>query len=75
MAVEAVPLASVLIARFVTGVDDEGNPILRARRWSNIKPAATDQNVYDAALALAGLQMHTLAAVERQLTSELIEVQ
>lgn len=34
MAIEVVPLASVLIARFVTGVDGEGNPILRARRWS-----------------------------------------
>ena len=74
MAVEAYPLASVLIARFVTGVDDEGNPILAARRWSNVKPGASNQGVYNAALALAGLQVHTLAAVERQVTSELIEV-
>jgi|Deesub1362A_J573_1020465.scaffolds.fasta_scaffold00925_11 hypothetical protein len=74
MAVQAVPLASVLVARFVTGTDAEGNPILRARRWSKVKPAAPDQGVYNAAQAMAGLQVHTLAAIERQLTSELIEV-
>lgn len=72
MAVELVPLSSVLIARFGEGVDEEGKPILRARRWSNIKPGATDQAVYNVALALAGLQVHSLAAVERQLTNELI---
>ncbi|MEW6458666.1 MAG: DUF1659 domain-containing protein [Bacillota bacterium] len=53
---------------------DKDFPALgHSRRWSNVKPDAADQNVYDAALALAGLQVHPLNAVQRQVTSELVE--
>ncbi|MEW6540751.1 MAG: DUF1659 domain-containing protein [Bacillota bacterium] len=73
MAVNATPVAGVLIARFAVGLDAQGNPVFRNRRWSGVKPEAADQNVYDAALALAGLQVHPLNAVQRQVTSELVE--
>ncbi|MEW6458145.1 MAG: DUF1659 domain-containing protein [Bacillota bacterium] len=73
MAVDAIPVTSVLVARFAVGVDGKGNPVFRTRRWSNVKPEAADQAVYDAALALAGLQVHPLNAVQRQVTSELVE--
>jgi hypothetical protein len=74
MAVNVVPLSSVLVCRLVEGLDPQGNPILRARRWSKVKPTATDQGVYNVALSMAGLQVHTLATVERQVTSELVGV-
>ncbi|MBC7345396.1 MAG: DUF1659 domain-containing protein [Clostridia bacterium] len=45
--------------------DAEGNPVLRTRSYNRIKPAATDQAVYDAAIALAGLQVYPVNAIHR----------
>jgi len=50
---------------FQTGVDVNGNPVFRNKSLNNVKVAAVDQNIYDTALALSGLQANTLNSVSR----------
>jgi len=73
MAVESIATGSVLRLQLQTGVDNEGNPVFRNKSLNNIKPEATDQELYDIAQALAGLQQHTLTAVLRVDNSRLEE--
>ena len=47
-----------------TGTDGAGNPILRARTYNKVKPAALDQGIFAAALALAALGTAALHGVE-----------
>ncbi len=70
MAVIANPLGSRLQLRLLVGQDDKGNPIYRTRSYSNVKPAASDQAVYNVGYALADLQEHELDALRR--TNELV---
>jgi len=37
---------------FETGVDEEGNPILRAKTFSNVKSGATTDQLFQAAQAI-----------------------
>lgn len=73
MAVEAIPVSSVMTARLAVGLDGEGRPVFRTRRWSNVKPGAAAQDVYDAVLALTGLQAYPVNAVQHLVTSLLVE--
>ena len=73
MAVKANPLSSRLQLRLITGQDDKGNPIYRSRSFSNVKPAAADQSVYNVGDALAGLQQHELDQIRRIVESVLVE--
>ena len=51
---------STLILHVQTGVDTNGKPTYADRNFSMVKAAAANQDVYDVAAALAGLQSHTL---------------
>lgn len=73
MAVQVLSLPGTLVLRLNTGVDQEGNPVYSNRRWSNVNPNANSEAVYDAARALAGLQVHALSTVQYQENSELVE--
>lgn len=66
MAVNATPVDSDLIITVQTGVDGAGNPVYRRARYSRLKAAAPDQDVYDVALALGDLHADPLAGVERE---------
>jgi len=46
---------------------------LRTRSYANVKPEATDEALYQTALDLAGLQVHTLEIVRRVDEMELEE--
>lgn len=74
MAVEVTPLSSRLSLRMHTGTDGEGNPVFRTRSYSGVKPSAADQDVYDVALAIAGLQQHSVEEISRVNENGLAEV-
>ncbi|WP_042462173.1 DUF1659 domain-containing protein [Neobacillus dielmonensis] len=57
---------------FQTGMDDEGKPIIRSKTFSNVTKAATADQLYQAANALAGLTIDQLNKVERNDSSEII---
>ncbi len=65
MAVNNVPVGSVLRLQLQTGVDGNGDPIIRNKSLSNVKPDALDQDVFDVAQALVLLQEHILENVLR----------
>ncbi|WP_027718804.1 DUF1659 domain-containing protein [Desulfovirgula thermocuniculi] len=73
MAVSKVPTASVLRLVLQAGVDAQGNPILRNRNLNNIRPGAGDQDLFEVAQALAGLQEYALAGITRIDTARLVQ--
>lgn len=74
MAVESIATGSVMRMQLQTGVDTNGDPVFRNKSLNNIKPEATDQDLYDVAQALAGLQQHNLADVLRVHSARLEEI-
>lgn len=74
MAVNRVPAGTVLQLELQTGVDPQGNPIYRNKNLRFIKPDAADQDLFDVAQALAGLQEYTLSKISRIDASQLVQV-
>lgn len=74
MPLQVQPMDSRLRIRFEVGVDDEGNPRYSTRTYSGVKPAAADQDVYDIAAVLSGLQVYPMVSVTRVNESELVNV-
>lgn len=74
MAVNRVPGGTVLRLELQTGVDAQGNPIYRNKNLSSIRPDAADQDLFDVAQALAGLQEYTLSKISRIDASQLVQV-
>lgn len=74
MAVNKVAASSALRLELQHGVDVEGNPVYRDRSMGNVKSAAPAQDVYDVAVALAGLQEHALNGVYQVDVGRLEEV-
>ncbi|NLW07150.1 MAG: DUF1659 domain-containing protein [Clostridia bacterium] len=71
MPVVSTPLASTLRLQVQTGTDSEGKPVYRLRSFSRVKPEASDQDVYDVAVALGNLQVHPVNAISRVNESDL----
>lgn len=65
MAVNKVPGNSVLKLALHVGDSATGAPVLRNRSLNGIKPAAVDQDLFDVAGALAGLQQYPLNGITR----------
>jgi hypothetical protein len=58
---------------FETGVvDGEGNPILRAKTFSNVKSGSTTDQLHQVAQAISVLCTDTLSKVERNDTTNII---
>jgi hypothetical protein len=57
---------------FEAGMDDDGEPILRARTFSNVKKEATTDQLFQAALAITVLSNDTLNKVERNDSIEIL---
>ncbi|OIK08710.1 hypothetical protein BIV60_25600 [Bacillus sp. MUM 116] len=57
---------------FETGMDEQGKPILKAKTFSNVKKAATADQLYQAAQAIFVLCNDTLNRVERTDSSDLL---
>jgi hypothetical protein len=66
VAVRSSRAASELVFNVEDGVNSQGMPVIRARRYANVKPSASDEAVYAVAMSLAGLQARTLAGVQRR---------
>jgi hypothetical protein len=66
LALQIIPLGDQLRIRVQVGQDSQGNPIFRFRTINNIKPTASDQDVYDVANALANLQKHAVEGIYRE---------
>jgi len=72
--VVTVPRDSSLQLRLVIGTNpDTGAPIIQSKTFGSIKAAALEQDVYDAATALAGLQKYTVDEIRLGLESQLTE--
>ncbi len=71
MAVQSVTVTSELIINVEDGVNALGNPILRARRFRNVKPTASADDVYAVGQVLAGLQEKTVAGIQRRDVADL----
>ncbi len=74
MPVNRVPGGTVLQLEVQTGVDAQGNPVYRNKNLRSVKPDAADQDLYDVAQALAGLQEYPLYKVSRIDASQLVQV-
>lgn len=73
MAITPVTMNSVLVVIYQIGLDEQGAPKLRQRSFSNVRAAASDQDVYDVARHLYALQQYPLVAVRRNNCFELAE--
>lgn len=73
MAVSKNPVVSTIRLSLVTGLTPQGSPILRLTSLSNVKPAAADQDLFDVANALVGLQEYQLEGIQRLDTADLAE--
>jgi len=69
-----VPRDSSLQLRLVVGTNpDTGAPIIQSKTFGKIKAATLDQDVYDAATALVGLQKYTVDEIRLGKESQLTE--
>ncbi|AHF07259.1 DUF1659 domain-containing protein [Desulfitobacterium metallireducens] len=74
MAVSKTPVTSSIRLSLVTGLDTQGAPILKQTNLSNVKSNALDQDLFDVANALVGLQEYSVHKIQRLDTAELIEM-
>ena len=72
--VVTVPRDSSLQFRLIVGSNPEtGAPIVNSKTFTKIKSAALDQDVYDTANALVGLQKYPLDEIRLEKESQLTE--
>ena len=71
MAVTATSLTSDLILVMDNGIGASGQALSQNRTYKNVKIAATDQDIYDVAQTMIGLQSKTNNAIQRRNTVEI----
>ena len=72
--VVTVPRDSALQFRLVVGTNPEtGAPVVNSKTFTKIKSAALEQDVYDVATALVGLQKYTVDEIRFERESQLTE--
>lgn len=69
---QALLEGSKLRLEFVVGMDEDGEPILRAKTFSNIRKDATVDQLHQAAQAITVLCKDTLNKIERNDSSEIL---
>ncbi len=55
------------------GLDENNKEIIKNKTFANIKRTATNENVYEVATALAGLQSYTLKSIKKYEEYDLVE--
>ena len=69
-----VPRDSALQFRLVVGTNPlTGAPIINSKSFARIKSAALDQDIYDVATAIVGLQKYTVDEIRLGKESQLTE--
>jgi len=72
--VVTVPHDSALQLRLVVGTNpDTGAPIVQSKTFNKIKSTAIEQDTYDVATALVGLQKYTVDEIRLGQESQLTE--
>ena len=65
MAVVKTPQESRIGIKVANGTSASGAAQFKTLRFSNVKPAASDQDLFDVAFSISGLQGAALAAIIR----------
>lgn len=65
MAANLIPNESRVRATLQTGTDELGEPIYKAKTFSRVKPAATNDAVYSVMDAIMDLQAHPVSELQR----------
>ncbi|WP_099188501.1 DUF1659 domain-containing protein [Tepidibacter mesophilus] len=73
MAVTAIPTASAIKVKYSLGLDEKGNEKFKRKSFGNVKTDAIDQDVFDVAKALNGLQTLSVASIDRENVTNLSE--
>ena len=66
MALSVIDLPNQIRIRISVGTNSSGNPIYRFRTINNVKPTASNEDVYQVGLAIAGLQRHPVEGIYRE---------
>lgn len=75
MAIIANQADSKLKLVFNAGIDEENKDIMKNKTFANVKPAVTNENLYNLAVSMSDLQSYTLSKIVRyeeyQISSEI----
>jgi len=74
MAVEKTVTYSSMSLSFNQGLDEFGKEIIKKRTYSNVKPDATPENIFNVATAIGGLCKYTLEEVGLNERSTLVQI-
>ncbi|WP_411678868.1 DUF1659 domain-containing protein [Clostridium thailandense] len=66
MAATATKLQTTLLIKYKDGVDAKGKEKIKNLRFAKVKTGATEQNIYDVAMAISTLLGKTLDEVIRE---------
>ena len=72
MPVTSTAIDSIMVVTYQVGLNEAGSPILRQRSFPDVAVGALDQDVFDVANALYGLQQYPITAVRRDNRFELV---
>lgn len=65
MPIQVIPGLSRLRITYSKGVDGNGREIMGTKTYANVKPEASDEDVYAVASAFAGLQKYPVTSIGR----------
>lgn len=74
MALESRAYPSTLQLVYDMGTDEDGKKISQRRSYTNVKSEAADQDLFDVALAIAGLQTNVVNQVLVNEKTELVNI-
>ncbi len=74
MAIEKTELEGRLSVSLNTGVDVDGNPVIKTKSFSRVKPNVLGEDAHAVAVGLVDLQEHNLVSVNKIEEYELTEV-
>lgn len=73
MAISSIKTSSSVLLTYKDGVNSKGEDLYKNQRFSKIKVAAKDEDVYSIADAMANLLMSDVTEITREDKSKLIE--
>ena len=75
MAAKKETQSAKLIIDVVTGTSSSGKSITKARTFSAVNPAATDDDMLDIGAKLGALQAHDVSTIKRVDTATLVDAE
>jgi hypothetical protein len=72
MALESRPLNTRVQIQFDLGTDGDGKKLTASKSISNIKPEATDQDIFDVVSELASLQSYPVNYIRKVAQADLV---